>query len=161
VPARQPKLDIRLLNDAGVAPPVWLGPRADFRARGVAEAPSEAALPGSARWSIGVPADALNGLSELFLDVKYQGDVARLYDHGKLLDDDFYNGQPWSIGLRRFLTAGKSWNLELDVLPLPKDAPIYIEVARPIHSAQNGQACSVESIRLTPEYQLVIDANGK
>jgi hypothetical protein len=44
----------------------------------------------------------MNGLSNLFLKVDYVGDVARLSAKNRLLDDDFYNGISWSVGLKRF-----------------------------------------------------------
>ena len=81
------------------APPVKTGPAQDWRPHGVAQAPAAGDLPQAAQWSIAVPAGALNGLSELFLEVSYEGDLARLTANHKLLDDDFYNGKPWMVGL--------------------------------------------------------------
>ena len=74
------------------------GPAQDWRPHGVAQAPGAGELPQAAKWSIAIPAGALNGLSELFLEVDYKGDLARLYGKSQLLDDNFYNGKPWMIG---------------------------------------------------------------
>jgi len=37
----------------------------------------------------------------ILLRITYKGDVARLYANGKLLNDNFYNGTPWMVGLDR------------------------------------------------------------
>ena len=138
------------------APPVKTGPTQDWRPHGVAQAPAAGELPQAAQWSIAVPAGALNGLSELFLEVNYEGDLARLSANHRLLDDDFYNGEPWSVGLSRFLAPDGSGNFDLSILPLRKDAPVYFELPQPSQFGPNGQIDNLDSIRLVPEYQLVV-----
>ncbi|MGD0738433.1 MAG: glycoside hydrolase, partial [Terracidiphilus sp.] len=138
------------------APPVKTGPPQDWRPRGVAQAPAAGDLPQAAKWSIAVPSGALNDLSELFLEVKYEGDLARLSANHRLLDDDFYNGKPWMVGLERFLAPNGSGNFDLSILPLRKDAPVYFELPAPVQFEKNGQIDKLDSIRLIPEYQLVI-----
>jgi hypothetical protein len=100
-------------------------------------------------------------VSELFLEVRYQGDIARLYADHHLLADDFYNGRAWSIGLRRFLNAEDAKKFELHILPLRKDAPVYMELPRPAEFSANGQTEKLESIRLVPEYQLTINTGNR
>jgi len=159
-PQRDVKLDVHQDQAAGNAKPVQLGPQASWREQQVAQAPSEAPLPEAARWSIHLPGDALDGLTELFLEVDYQGDVARFSRSGKLLDDDFFNGTVWPIGMKRFLSPGKENTFELSILPLREDAPFYLESPKPVRYAKNRQACTLENIRLVPEYQLVINTDG-
>jgi hypothetical protein len=127
----------------------------------VAQAPGAGDLPQAAKWRITIPAGALNGLSELLLRVDYQGDVARLSTGDRLLDDNFYNGKPWMIGLKRFLAPDRPSTFELSILPLRKDAPVYFELARPPQFNSDGQVVKLDDIRLVPEYQLVIDAGVK
>jgi hypothetical protein len=43
--------------------------------------------------------------------------------------DDFYNGKPWEIGLKRFAPQILEKSLVLKLLPLRRDAPIYIATA--------------------------------
>jgi hypothetical protein len=143
---------------AGIAPPVKTGPALDWRPRGVAQAPDAGPLTNAAHWSITVPAGSMSGLSDLYLSIKYTGDVARLSSGGRLLDDNFYNGKPWTISLRRFLALQGASTFELSILPLRKDAPVYLETATPPEFATNGQAIKLESVTLVPEYQLEIDA---
>ncbi len=145
---------------AGIAPPVKTGPALDWRPHGVAQAPDAGPLANAAHWSITVPAGAMNGLNDLYLNINYTGDVARLYSGGRLLDDNFYNGEPWLIGLKRFLAPQGPSNFELSILPLRKDAPIYLETVSPRKFAPNGQAVSLDGVTLVPEYQLEIDSSA-
>lgn len=58
------------------------------------------------------------------LTIDYRGDCARLYADGKLIDDNYYNGQPFQYGLWR-LSDAEANSLELRILPLQNDMPIY------------------------------------
>lgn len=152
---REIKPACRELRPAGVAPPVKIGP-AFGRRPGVAEAPPVTLLPEAAQWSINIPPDALRGLSNLYLQIHYAGDVARLYSGDKLLADNFFNGRPWTVGLRRFLASdnGAGAKLTLSILPLRKDAPVYFELPDPIHFPSAGQVGRLGEVRLIPEYEL-------
>jgi hypothetical protein len=156
--ARKPELQCRQIQAPGDAPSVKMGPAPAWRPRGVAQAPSEAELAPAAKWSITVPPQATDGLSGLYLQVRYQGDVARLYSAHHLLTDDFYNGQPWLIGLDRFLDRRGSNTFELSILPLRQDAPVYFEIPDPLSFSPNGQVDKLDSLSLVPEYQLMIGA---
>jgi len=104
----------------------------------VPQAPEAAAFQGAAVWRISVSTSGLNstatengkaldlsGLSELYLIFRFTGDVARLNAGASLIDDDFYNGQPWQVGLKNIGSAGAP--LSLSILPMPNAAPIYID----------------------------------
>ena len=152
---RNLELKYTLTQPAGNAPPVKLGTSSGWRPRGVAEAPGLPDPSFAARWSIKLPPNSLDGLSDVYLQVTYHGDVARFTAGNTLLTDNFYNGQPWSIGLRRFLDS-KLDSFGLTVVPLRRDAPIYFELTPPPSFAPNGQTDTIENLRLVPEYQLVL-----
>jgi len=69
-------------------------------------APADSDFDRAAEWRLFVVADALDGLSNLYLRIEYVGDVGRLYAGGQLLDDNFYNGTAWEIELKRFAPQG-------------------------------------------------------
>jgi hypothetical protein len=161
MPARNLIPQVNLDRAADKASPVKTGPQPSWRKHPVAQAPLEAPLAGAARWHVKIPANALDGLADLFLEVDYQGDVARFSAGGKLLDDDFFNGEIWSIGLKRFLNSGKESAFDLSILPLRKDAPFFLEPLKPIRYSKNGQVCSVDRVWFVPEYELVIDTDGE
>ena len=59
---------------------------------------------------------------DTFLEINYQGDCARVYADGQLVEDNFWNGKPMMV--RASSLRGK--NVELKILPLRKDAPLYL-----------------------------------
>ncbi len=122
LPATEKKIQIEYhkIRAAGPARQVPLGPL------GVAQAPEEADFEAAETWEIHLPPQALDGVNELFLRVDYVGDAGRLYLDGQLIADDFYNGKPWEIGLKRFAPQILEKSLILKLLPLSKDAPVYI-----------------------------------
>jgi beta-galactosidase len=108
----------------------------------VAAAPGDADFANAAVWRIKLPAGAFEGNN--LLRLHYVGDVARVYVNSKLITDDFYNGEPLEIGLRRNAEALKEGELTIAILPLQKDAPIYLpDSAKP----DFGSAESVVSLR--------------
>ena len=88
-----------------------------------------------------IPDDAAD---DLFLKVCYKGDVARLYADGQLVQDNFWNGKPMLVRVSDI--AGKS--VELCVLPLSKDYPIYFqsEQRKEIDSAPNGVLFKLDKV---------------
>jgi hypothetical protein len=114
--------------------------------------PPPEAFGASAAWSIAIPANAMDQLSDVFLDIDYEGDVARLFAGAEMLDDDFYNGKTWRLGLKRY--AGKleePWMLT--VLPLRQDAKIYLDpTVAP--KFEDGQLAKLKGVRLVPQYRL-------
>jgi hypothetical protein len=91
----------------------------------VAEEPSDEDFNQAAVWRIKLPTDG-DPERDLLLRIHYEGDVARLYLDGKLVADDFYNGREFDLGLKRFGADAYGKELLLKILPLQKDAPIFI-----------------------------------
>jgi hypothetical protein len=140
---------VRKLQDVGMDPPVKLG-------KEVAMAPEDSAFDTAAIWKINVPRVEPRIVSNVFLQIAYEGDVARLYVDGKLLTDNFYNGTPWLIGLEGI--PSQSWDrLELKILPLHDHSPIYLPArARPVFGP-DGQVAKLKDVRMVPEYAAVMD----
>jgi hypothetical protein len=116
-----------LLRPAGLARTVPLsqGPSP------VALAPAESDFTNAAVWKIHLPADLDLRLNPL-LRIQYVGDVARLRLNGRLIDDQFYNGRSFDLGLKRYAPEIMTGDLRLEILPLPKGAPIYLpDAAKP------------------------------
>jgi hypothetical protein len=120
------------------------------------QAPEEADFAAAAVWSLKIPAQSMTGLSDIFLRIRYAGDVARLSRDGRLLDDDFYNGRPWEIGLKRFLPESFGKELEFSILPLPRTAPIYLDARAWEAIGPAGQTAKVLGMELLPEYEVVL-----
>ena len=90
------------------------------------------------------------------LRIKYIGDVARVTLNGKLLVDDFYNGKPFEVGLCRYAPVILGGDLRLSVLPLQKDAPIYLaKPARPQFGSAHSLAV-LREIEIIPRYTVTL-----
>ena len=90
----------------------------------MAEAPSEADWQQAAVYRIQLPSQLSDSECAHLLRIDYQGDCARLYANGKLVADNFQYGRPFLYGLWR-LPKGTT-ELELRIVPLQADAPIYL-----------------------------------
>lgn len=139
---------------------VKLGPALSWRPSGVATSPQDADFDRSAKWSITIPATSWKQADDLFLEIAYEGDVARLTSGGRLLTDNFYNGEKWRVGLKRFRKQIAAHGLELEVLPLRGDAPVFVEPRFRAKISREGQVVTVKSIKLVPQYRLDLDFSG-
>ncbi|MGA8149335.1 MAG: hypothetical protein WB952_00025 [Terriglobales bacterium] len=105
-------------------------------------------------WRVVVPKGALDGLSDAFLRISYVGDIARLYAGTRLLDDDLYKGTVWEVGLKRFATGIMDTPLEVKILPLLKDAPIYLPHSAWPDFGPRGAVGEIHRIDIAPEYDV-------
>jgi len=122
----------------------------------VAEAPAEAEFKDAGEWLISLPKDSLIGVNDVFLRIVYAGDIARMYSGKELITDDFYKGTTWEIGLDRLSPEQWAEGLRLEILPLRKDAPIYLPQSAWPQFASDGQISEVKSITAEPEYEISV-----
>jgi hypothetical protein len=113
-------------------------------------APSESDWTNAAIWKIKLPAKASFNRNPL-LRIRYTGDVARLTLNGKLLDDNFYCGREFDLGLSRYAPDIFSGDLRLEILPLRKDAPIFFEPKDAPDFGTNETLLKLESIDMVRE----------
>ena len=105
-------------REAGALRTITLG------AHKVAEEPVDADFEQAAIYSIYLPKDSsLFNFQSSIISIDYRGDACRLYADGKLIDDNFYNGRPFQYALWRLPKDCRQ--LELRILPLQKDMPVY------------------------------------
>jgi hypothetical protein len=109
----------------------------------VAEAPSEQDWEQAAVYKIQIPALDKTRVGASLLSISYRGDCARLYANGRLIADNFYYGRPFFYGLWRL--SEDCSQLELRILPLQPDAPIYLP--READKNAGEQVYSVEIIQ--------------
>jgi hypothetical protein len=105
-------------------------------------APTDAEFTNAAVWRVALPA-GMDLRANPLLRIHYVGDVARLTLNGRLIEDNFYSGRTFDLGLKRYAPEILTGELELQVLPLRRDAPIYLtDEAR----AELGSAASVAAV---------------
>jgi hypothetical protein len=156
VEPRKIDFEWKSIREAASRPAIRMNAHVEGRDGPMPQAPEEADYAGAAAWSLVIPAQSMTGLSDLFLRVHYAGDVSRLSLDGRLLDDDFYNGRPWEIGLKRFLPEAFGKKLEVSVLPLPHAAPIYLDARAWEAMNHEGQTAKVFGVEVQPEYEVIL-----
>ena len=105
-------------------------------------------LQAAALWRVKLPAD-LDMSSNPTLKIHYTGDVARLILNGRLLNDDFYNGSAFEIGLKRYAPEIASGELLLAIFPLQKDMPVYFEPGCRPDFDKDGMALRIDRAEIT------------
>ena len=129
--------ELRLVKSAGEAPPVTKG------VNGVAQPPDESAWAAAAEYEVVLPNQATRHANDrTLLSFPYEGDMARLYADGVLVQDDFWKGLPIRYALRRLpkgtkrlvlkvLPRGAGWEdkVYVDIIPslLPRSAVVSSE----------------------------------
>lgn len=150
-------VQVTLLKAAEPPPPVETGPEVSWRSKAIAMVPDDASFKAAAVWSIDLPAvPASPQVSDAFLEIAYQGDIARIVKDGHLLDDNFWNGLPISAGMKELRT---DWThaakVQLRVLPVDRHFPMYIQNADQLHFKPAGAfLADLISVKLVPQYQL-------
>jgi hypothetical protein len=89
----------------------------------VAAMPEDSDFDKAAVYVIDVDSALTSCADSTFLKIDYAADCARVYADGKLVQDNFWNGKPMLVRVSDLV--GK--HVELRVLPLRKDAPIYLQ----------------------------------
>jgi hypothetical protein len=119
-----------------------------------ATVPTAEDIEAAPRWKLSLPIGAFEGVSDVFLKVEYQGDIARLSAAGLLLADDFYNGMPWCIGLKRFRRQVESGGMEITVVPWRDRSKVVLDDFA-VHQAGDNSAHLLK-VTVLPGYQLTV-----
>lgn len=85
---------------------------------------------------------------DVFLTVDYEGDQAELLVEGRKVADDYYRGEPWEIGLKRW-DFPKS--LLLRVFAMPQNAPVFTD--EPL-TYENGRALRLDGVTAAEEFRV-------
>lgn len=148
---REPALQLSQTRQARSAPPVRIGGHANAALQPIPEA-----FAAAASWSLKLPPQLPPQAEDVLLELDFVGDIGRLFAGTTMLDDWYYNGQRWQIGLKPLgLKPGAA--LKLNVLPLRADAPIYIDAAhRPRFAEGQTQVAELRGARLLPIRRVAI-----
>lgn len=89
-------------------------------------------------------------LNDCFLQVDFVGDQAKLYIDGIFVDDWFYTGKTWEIGMKRF---GFPTKLEIEVNALHESDKVFLETWPEFNG---GIACDVKAMKAEAELVMVL-----
>ncbi len=151
--ARRDTVTVTPLRDAGTAPPVRIGGPAQ-----AAVEPYPESFAASAAWSLAVP-PAPPATEDRRLVVRWTGDIGRLFVGSTLIDDRYYDGRAWQVNLRRF-DASLRQPLTLSILPLRKDAPVYLDTPATVAVGNADQRATLDSVRVETDYGLDVRFGG-
>ena len=125
--------------------------------RSVAMEPDDSDFGRAAVWRLNFPGGAPKAEERVLLRISYEGDVARIYAGNRFADDNFYKGSTWEIGLWRFTPSELAAGLQLRILPLRRDTPLFLErSARPMFPPA-GDILRLKAVTLVPECQAVME----
>ena len=102
-------------------------------------------LPGSAE-----------GADEVFAVMEYEANTAKLIKDGETIADNFYTGQEWEIGLKRYFDIyGESDRFSAEVVlePLREDEKVYLQTWP---AMKNGSVSKFVNIHLIVQYCIKI-----
>lgn len=128
-PAALEPVLIEPLHDNPQPPAVQMGPHIAWRQGAVPQAPADDCYDAATRIRLHLPDSIPHDQGRVLLAVDYVGDAARLYADDQFVDDHFYDGDTWWIGVDRFATQGRWPRLELAILAADPDAGIFLEPA--------------------------------
>ena len=95
------------------------------------------------------------------LRLNYIGDMARVSINGKLLTDDFYNGNSFEVGLRRYAPDVLAGDLRVAVLPLRKNAPIYLDRQAKPDFGSTTSVAALRGMEIVPRYTVQLTAKSQ
>lgn len=98
----------------------------------------------------------LGALNDVLLQVDYTGDTGMAFVDGGMVDDHFYFGRTWEIGLKRF--AGRLAHSEMVFVfhPIRSDAGYLSDIPeefRPVFEKGASSLLQVRGVHLIPEYK--------
>jgi hypothetical protein len=113
----------------------------------IAIAPNDSDFTNAAIWKITLPTKLDLSLHPI-LRIHYLGDVARLTLNGRLIEDNFYAGRTFDLGLNRYAPEILTGDLRLEILPLRKDAPIFLEPKAKPDFGTNESLLKLQSVEI-------------
>jgi hypothetical protein len=151
-----PSVKLVKVSNAGPARKITMG------TAGVAQGPVDADYKSAAIWRVEADWHALSLFpGQLLLEVHYIGDCARFVHGATTLVDNFYNGRPFPLQIDPSYFGAMTDPLHLQVLPLSKDAPIYLpEDAWPQFDANNTPVADVLETKLKATHSLFLTAHA-
>jgi hypothetical protein len=92
-------------------------------------------------------------LNDIFLRVDYAGDRGWAFIDGTLVADNFNNGVPWEIGLKRWKGSLGNQGLFLRIVPWKGDTSKVLFDGITFKPVENAtQPAIIRSAQLIPEY---------
>lgn len=110
---------------------------------------------GRGRYTVSFPKGFMEGMKDALLQIDYVGDIGHAFIGGKMINDNFYNGAVWEIGLRDFAEALSEDVLTIYITPMKKGVNVNVESAMAARMEEVKEYVGeLRSIRLQPVYEI-------
>lgn len=97
-------------------------------------------------------------VQEYYLRIDYTGDVAMAFVRGRLVQDEFYHGAPWTIGLRRYQEVLRTDPMTFYFRPLRPDAPFLRDLPQGcVPDFSHGPVVDVRQVEVVPQYRIPVN----
>jgi len=111
--------------------------------------------------TVALPQAIPPGVNDIWLNVNYTGDTGMDFINGELVADNFYNGIPWQIGLRMFISSpAKPKEMVFYFRPMAKDATYLLDLQPyPQYIPDFGKSDSylkINKVSFTAQYKTTI-----
>ena len=113
---------------------------------------------GPRRMSVRLNSPSSNSqIQEFFLRINYVGDVAMAFMNDQLVQDHFYYGDPWIIGLKRYEDDLKTNPLTFYFRPIRSTVPYLGDLrAESVPDFTNGSVIDIKAVDVIPEYKFTL-----
>lgn len=109
------------------------------------------------KYTVKLPDNFMEGLKDILVQIRYQGDIGHAFINGVMVNDNFCNGDVWEIGVRTFKEKLEEYPFTIAITPLKKGANVNVESAMAARM-ENVEAYIGElvSVNLSPVYEFVL-----
>lgn len=109
------------------------------------------------RYTVKLPDNFMEGLKDILVQIRYQGDIGHVFINGVMVNDNFCNGDVWEIGVRTFKEKLEEYPFTIAITPLKKGANVNVESAMAARM-ENVEAYigELESVNLSPVYEFIL-----
>lgn len=110
------------------------------------------------KFAVTIPGQIPDQVSDLFLVVDYYGDTGMGFLDGELVADHFYDGTPWSIGLKKFNGFTESREMVFYFRPLYRNAPFLDDLkSAGIEEPEDfSSGFKLQNVQILPEYKVTL-----
>ncbi|WP_178018773.1 beta-galactosidase [uncultured Paenibacillus sp.] len=101
---------------------------------------------------VAVPADWPESVSDVWLHIEYDGDVAAAYLGDRMLTDHIHYGLPWEIGLKQVRHELENHQLHLSITPLRQGTVHSFVNQAYVERFEGVEIAKIHDIRAIPHY---------
>ena len=106
------------------------------------------------RWKLRIPENALDGVKDVRLQIRYQGDIGMLFLNDVMISDNFCNGDTWEVGLMEHKDKLPG-TMVLKISPIREGANVNVESAMAARNEEvKALIAELQQIKVQPVYEI-------